>query len=124
MSELMQPLRDEHHEPLPSIDALRATADAIGAVPLPELRRHIAEATSSTPTTCCPTQPSKNRVRHAACSGLPFEEQVLMWWNFVARTREEILAAHADWTSAVDRFGHVASELPRIEVDPPPWSRL
>jgi hypothetical protein len=85
MSELMQPLRDEHHEPLPSIDALRATADAIGAVPLPELRRHIAEATSSTPTTCCPTQPSKNRVRHAACSGLPFEEQVLMWWNFVAR---------------------------------------
>ena len=56
--------------------------------------------------------------------GVPFEEQVLMWWNFVARTRDEILAAHADWTSAADRFGHVASDLPRIEVDPPPWSGL
>ncbi len=55
--------------------------------------------------------------------GAPFEEQVLMWWNFVARTREEILSAHADWMAEADRFGHVASGLPRIEVDPPPWSR-
>lgn len=44
MSKLMQPLRDEHHELLPSIEALRATADAVGTVPLPELRRHVAEA--------------------------------------------------------------------------------
>ena len=45
-----------------------------------------------------------------------------MWWNFVARTREEILTAHADWTAATERFGHVASPWRRIEVDPPPWA--
>jgi quercetin 2,3-dioxygenase len=55
--------------------------------------------------------------------GVPFVEPVLMWWNFVARTRDEILGAHADWTAAADRFGMVASSLPRIEVGPPPWSR-
>ena len=53
--------------------------------------------------------------------GQPFDEQVLMWWNFVARTREEILTAHADWTAASERFGRVESALGRIEVDPPPW---
>jgi redox-sensitive bicupin YhaK (pirin superfamily) len=36
--------------------------------------------------------------------GLPFDEQVLMWWNFVARTRDEILTAHADWAAAAERF--------------------
>jgi redox-sensitive bicupin YhaK (pirin superfamily) len=55
--------------------------------------------------------------------GTPFDEPVLMWWNFVARTNEEILAAYADWAEASGRFGQVASDLPRIDVAPPPWSR-
>ena len=55
--------------------------------------------------------------------GLPFPEPVLMWWNYVARTREEIMEAHADWMTASARFGHVDSALPRIEVGPPPWTR-
>lgn len=38
--------------------------------------------------------------------GAPFEEKILMWWNFVARTPEEIAAAHADWESH-QRFGEV-----------------
>jgi quercetin 2,3-dioxygenase len=54
--------------------------------------------------------------------GEPFDEQVLMWWNFVARTREEIRAAQSEWTAASERFGRVASMLPRIEVGPPPWA--
>lgn len=54
--------------------------------------------------------------------GVPFPEPVLMWWNFVARTREEIATAQRDWTQAAPRFGRVASSLPRIEVDPPPWA--
>ena len=29
--------------------------------------------------------------------GAPFGEQILMWWNFVARTPAEIAAARADW---------------------------
>lgn len=44
MSNRMQPLRDEHQELLPSVQALRVTADAIGDAPLPELRRHLADA--------------------------------------------------------------------------------
>ncbi len=55
--------------------------------------------------------------------GVPFDEPVLMWWNFVARTQDEITRAHADWMAAADRFGTVTSSLPRIEIGPPPWSR-
>ena len=53
--------------------------------------------------------------------GIPFDEPLLMWWNFVARTREEISEAYVAWQAGDDRFGRVASPLPRITVDPPPW---
>jgi redox-sensitive bicupin YhaK (pirin superfamily) len=53
--------------------------------------------------------------------GEPFGERVLMWWNFVARTREEITTARDDWMVGHDRFGTVASSLPRIDVGEPPW---
>lgn len=39
--------------------------------------------------------------------GAPFTEPVLMWWNFVARTQDEIAAATEDW-NAGRRFGPVA----------------
>lgn len=38
--------------------------------------------------------------------GTPFEEEILLWWNFVARTQEEIEAAALDW-NASRRFGQV-----------------
>jgi redox-sensitive bicupin YhaK (pirin superfamily) len=38
--------------------------------------------------------------------GAPFGETVLMWWNFVARTTDEIVAAREDW-EAGRRFGEV-----------------
>ena len=53
--------------------------------------------------------------------GLPFPERLLMWWNFVARTREEISEARRQWSAADDRFGEVRSTLGRIEVGRPPW---
>ncbi len=40
--------------------------------------------------------------------GAPFGETILMWWNFVARTSEEIVAARDDW-EAGRRFGTVAA---------------
>jgi quercetin 2,3-dioxygenase len=55
--------------------------------------------------------------------GKPFDEQLLMWWNFVARTRDEIDAAYSDWSDAAPRFGTVESTLPRLTVTPPPWPR-
>lgn len=54
--------------------------------------------------------------------GTPFAEPVLMWWNYVARTREEISEAHRAWSSAADRFGHVMSPVPRIDAAAPPWA--
>jgi quercetin 2,3-dioxygenase len=38
--------------------------------------------------------------------GEPFREQILMWWNFVARTHEEIDEARQDWMEH-RRFGEV-----------------
>jgi hypothetical protein len=68
------------------------------------------------------TLTSEGSSRVLLLGGTPFPEKVLMWWNFVARTREEIDAAHEDWTSDTGRFGGVDSPLPRIEADPPRWA--
>lgn len=54
--------------------------------------------------------------------GLPLGEQVKMWWNFVARTEEEITSAWRDWQMHnTDRFGPVPSDLARIDAPRPPW---
>jgi redox-sensitive bicupin YhaK (pirin superfamily) len=46
--------------------------------------------------------------------GPPFPETILMWWNFVARTPEEIAEAREDW-EAHRRFGDVtAYQGPRL----------
>jgi redox-sensitive bicupin YhaK (pirin superfamily) len=55
--------------------------------------------------------------------GTPLAEPPLMWWNFVARTREEVSAAYDDWQAGSDRFGTVASPLGRIPASAPPWHR-
>jgi redox-sensitive bicupin YhaK (pirin superfamily) len=55
--------------------------------------------------------------------GEPFPEPIIMWWNFVARTRDEIDAAHASWTAQDDRFGRVPSTLPLIPAKAPYWQR-
>lgn len=55
--------------------------------------------------------------------GEPFPEPISMWWNFVARTREEIDAAYLDWSRQNDRFGHVQSSLSRIPAKPPWWQQ-
>ena len=60
--------------------------------------------------------------RVVVVGGTPLAEPLLMWWNYVARSRDEITAAHRDWTSGHERFGHVASPLPRIMTGGPPWS--
>src|SRR5690606_17929710 len=54
--------------------------------------------------------------------GEPFESKVLMWWNFVARTRDEVEQAAADWNAGSDRFGDPGSPLARIPAPPIPWA--
>jgi hypothetical protein len=53
--------------------------------------------------------------------GTPFDERLFMWWNFVARTQDEISAAWRDWSRGDERFGRVDSPFARIDVDRPPW---
>jgi quercetin 2,3-dioxygenase len=59
--------------------------------------------------------------------GLPYEEQIIMWWNFVARTHDEIEQARLQWNAGGDpRFGEVsdypgperlrAPELPNVRL--------
>lgn len=55
--------------------------------------------------------------------GEPFETRPLMWWNFVARTHEEIDEAYEAWRVDDGRFGRVASALARIDTPPPWWQQ-
>jgi len=59
---------------------------------------------------------SRGGCRLLLIGGPPFPEQVLMWWNFVARTQEEIAQARTDWEHG-DRFGDVAAyKGPRLDA--------
>jgi redox-sensitive bicupin YhaK (pirin superfamily) len=51
---------------------------------------------------------SRNGGRLLLIGGPPFPEKILMWWNFVARTQEEIAQARADWEEG-QRFGAVTA---------------
>ncbi len=53
--------------------------------------------------------------------GVPLDHEILMWWNFVARTREEIDAAYDSWMADDGRFGTVTSPLERIATTAPYW---
>lgn len=53
--------------------------------------------------------------------GEPFPDPIIMWWNFVARTKEEVESAYQDWQRQHDRFGSVRSRLPRLPAKPPWW---
>jgi quercetin 2,3-dioxygenase len=55
--------------------------------------------------------------------GEPFEEQVVMWWNFVGRSSEEIAAAREEWMTG-DRFGAVAGAGDPLAAPPMPPGRL
>ncbi len=57
--------------------------------------------------------------------GEPLGVELQMWWNFVARTKDEITDAWRDWRAHDDdRFGPVPSTLARVEAPTPPWVRL
>jgi redox-sensitive bicupin YhaK (pirin superfamily) len=39
--------------------------------------------------------------------GTPFTEELVMWWNFVGRSHDEIVAYREQWQNGADRFGAV-----------------
>ncbi len=57
--------------------------------------------------------------------GEPFEADIVMWWNFVGRTHEEIVEARDAWEADAARFGHVVGHgAERIPAPPLPAVRL
>lgn len=59
--------------------------------------------------------------------GEPFEADLVMWWNFVGRSHDEIARARRDWDDDAPRFGHVvghgdervpAPPLPNVTLTP------
>ena len=71
-------------------------------------------------------------VRVLVLGGPPFGESIVMWWNFVGRTHEEIVGFRKQWQSqltdsglADGRFGiPVGQDLPPIPAPPLPNARL
>jgi quercetin 2,3-dioxygenase len=64
--------------------------------------------------------------------GEPFDERIVMWWNFVGRDHDDIVAARSEWMDAQPRFGPVrgyrgdplaAPPMPRTRLRPRGRSR-
>jgi redox-sensitive bicupin YhaK (pirin superfamily) len=61
--------------------------------------------------------------------GEPFDEELLMWWNFVLRDHDEVVEAREEWMAAVGgastRFGDVSGyDGPSLPAPEMPTSRL
>lgn len=65
--------------------------------------------------------------RMVLLGGAPFGEQVVMWWNFVARSHDEIVEARRAWEAGSDRFGQVegyTGPVPRLPAPVLPSVRI
>jgi len=59
--------------------------------------------------------------------GTPFTEQLVMWWNFVGRSHDDIAAYRRLWQDGDDRFGAVQGyqgAVTRLPAPPLPATRL
>jgi redox-sensitive bicupin YhaK (pirin superfamily) len=57
--------------------------------------------------------------------GEPFEADIVMWWNFVGRSHDEIVQAREAWETDAARFGHVVGHGDeRVPAPPLPAVRL
>ncbi|WP_291314403.1 pirin family protein [Corynebacterium sp. UBA2622] len=59
------------------------------------------------------TNTTDREIRAILLGGEPFTEEILMWWNFVARDYAEIEQARADWQGRPRRFGEVEGYVGR-----------
>ncbi|MCY1407327.1 Quercetin 2,3-dioxygenase [compost metagenome] len=69
---------------------------------------------------------SDGAVRALLLGGEPFEEEILMWWNFVGHDKQEIAQAMQDWSEGnLQRFGEVVGyDGPRLVAPPLPWRQV
>lgn len=88
-------------------------------------RHHLGYFPPGTPS--LPIRAGSNEARVLLIGGTPFDEQIVMWWNFVGRTHDDIALARAEWQEGLaagsERFGHLshkpalpAPELPGVTL--------
>ncbi|KUI35519.1 pirin family protein [Mycobacterium sp. GA-2829] len=73
------------------------------------------------------TNPADQPARVMLLGGVPFTEPVLMWWNFIGRTHDEIVGYRAEWEAQSERFGQVRGydgRVQRLPAPPMPGGRL
>ncbi|TDH56842.1 pirin family protein [Mycobacterium eburneum] len=73
------------------------------------------------------TNPTDAPGRALLLGGAPFGEQIVMWWNFVGRSHDEIIAFRDAWQHESDRFGRVdgyRGALARLPAPPLPHGRI
>jgi redox-sensitive bicupin YhaK (pirin superfamily) len=58
--------------------------------------------------------------RAVLLGGPPFEEDIVMWWNFVGRSHEDIERAREEWMAGSDRFGEVQGYAGAVQHLPAP----
>lgn len=63
--------------------------------------------------------------------GAPLGEEIVMWWNFIGRTHEEVVAYREEWqrdvidgANATGRFGHTVYDGPSLPAPALPTVRL
>ncbi|WP_432924984.1 pirin family protein [Microbispora sp. CA-135349] len=96
---------------------MSGTADVAGVALTPGSLLYLGQGRTEVPMTAA--EPARLFV----LGGTPFEEPLVMWWNFVGRSHEEIARARDDWMRG-DRFGVVpggerplpAPEMPTVRL--------
>lgn len=75
------------------------------------------------------TNTGNDSARALILGGPPFDEEIVMWWNFVGRSHEDIVTAREEWMAHSERFGEVdgyagqvkhlpAPEMPAVRIRP------
>jgi len=54
--------------------------------------------------------------------GRPLAEQIVMWWNFVGRTHEEVVGYRAQWQQLLHDGADDRFTLPAADPLPPLWA--
>jgi quercetin 2,3-dioxygenase len=77
------------------------------------------------PTTLTLDNPGDEPARLVLLGGEPFGEHIVMWWNFVGRSHDEIVAFREAWEAESDRFGRVEGYTgSRLPAPPLPNARI
>lgn len=62
------------------------------------------------------------KARVLLIGGEPLDGEILMWWNFVGHSKQEIAEAQRDWEATSERFGEITSYQGKRLMPPPlPW---